>query len=116
MYLPMMRSPANLGWYAQSTRSPALLGRHLGWYAQTTQSPALLGRIPGGLGRFGQNGTQILGLTVDPTLLALGLGALLVGVYLFGGGRPKRKARRLRQKIARSQERLSALRSEYATA
>jgi hypothetical protein len=106
MYLPNMRSASNLGWYARTTQSPALLGRYI---------RQQIGRIPGGFGRLGQNGTQILGLTVDPTLLALGVGALLVAVYLWGGTRPKRKARRLHRRISRSQERLAALRSEYAT-
>jgi hypothetical protein len=52
------------------------------------------------------DGTQILGTTIDPTLLALGLGALLLAVYLWGGGRPKRRAHRLRRKISRSQAKL----------
>lgn len=53
--------------------------------------------------------TQILGLTIDPTLLLAGGIALLLAVYLFGGGRPRRKARRLRRRISRAQQQLQSL-------
>jgi hypothetical protein len=57
----------------------------------------------------GDASTDILGVSVDPTLLGLGLVALLGAVYLFGGTRPKRKARRLRKRISRSQAQLREL-------
>jgi len=71
----------------------------------------------GGLGTFnpraryltGLGQTQIFGVEVDPTLLALGLVALLGAIYLFGGTRPKRRARRLRRRIASAQSKLRAI-------
>jgi hypothetical protein len=60
-----------------------------------------------GLSGLGQ--TEIAGLTVDPMLLGLGAIALLGAFYLFGSGRPRRKARRLRSKISRSQRKLQEL-------
>jgi len=57
----------------------------------------------------GMGQTEILGLSVDPTMLALGAAALLAAFYLIGSGRPKRKARRLRKKISRAQSQLRAL-------
>lgn len=57
--------------------------------------------------RLGQ--TEIFGIEVDPTLLALGIVALIAAVYLFGGGRPKRKARRLRRRISKAQTQLRAI-------
>lgn len=66
------------------------------------------------LSGLGQNETQILGVSVDPTLLALGLGAAFLAIYLLGGHRPKRRARRLRKKISRAQSQLRALGAEYA--
>lgn len=66
--------------------------------------------VNGGMGRMGDDaGTQILGLTVDPTLLIAGVGVLLLAVYLLGSGKPKRKARRLRRRISRSQQQLRDL-------
>lgn len=63
--------------------------------------------VTGGLGRLGQ--TEIFGMEVDPTMLALGLVALLAAIYLLGSGKPKRKARRLRRRISRSQAQLRDL-------
>lgn len=63
----------------------------------------------GGMGDDGDNTTEILGAPVDPTMLGLGIGALLLAVYLFGSGKPRRKARRLRRKISRSQAKLRSL-------
>ena len=74
----------------------------LGWY-QRAEYPLPTTSMSG----LGQ--TQILGLTVDPTLLALGIAALLGAVYLFGGKRPQRKTRRLRRRITRAQRELQAM-------
>lgn len=61
--------------------------------------------VAGGLG----DTTQIFGVQVDSTVLIAGIGVLLLGVYLLGSGKPKRKARRLRRRISRSQQQLRAL-------
>lgn len=61
--------------------------------------------VNGGMG----DDTQILGVSVDPTLLIAGVGVLLLAVYLLGSGKPKRKARRLRKRISRSQQQLRDL-------
>jgi len=53
--------------------------------------------------------TQILGLSVDPTMLALAGVAILAIFYLWGTGRPKRRAHRLRRKISKSQAQLRAI-------
>ena len=65
--------------------------------------------MPTQSGGLGDATTQVMGLTVDPTLLAMGLVALLAAMYLFGGGRPKRKARRLRKRISTAQSQLRGL-------
>lgn len=65
--------------------------------------------VNGGMGRMGDSTTQILGVTVDPTMLALGVVALLGAIYLLGSGKPKRKARRLRKRISKSQQQLRDL-------
>lgn len=92
-----------MGFYIQNSFPLPTTGRG-SWLLQPgapSQQPA----YNGGLGAT----TQIFGLTVDPTLLALGVVALLGAVYLFGSGKPKRRARRLRKRISRSQEQLRAL-------
>lgn len=61
------------------------------------------------LSGLGQNETQILGVTVDPTLLALGAAALFAVFYLTGRGAPRRKRRRLQRKISRAQSQLRAI-------
>lgn len=61
------------------------------------------------LSGLGQNETQILGLTVDPTLLAIGVGVAFLAVYLLGSGRPRRRAHRLRKKISKAQTKLRAI-------
>jgi len=62
------------------------------------------------LSGFGQDeSTQILGTSVDPTLLAVGVGLLFVAVYFLGSGRPRRKRRRLQRKISRTQAQLRAI-------
>ena len=89
------------------TGAPAQAGG-LGWYQRArfvVPTSSLSGMA---------QSTQIFGLTVDPTLLAAGLGALFLAVYLMGGRRPKRRARRLRKKISRAQGELRSLGAEYS--
>lgn len=57
----------------------------------------------------GMGQTEIGGVEIDPTLLAAGAGVLLLVMYLFGSGRPKRRARRLRKSISRRQAQLREL-------
>ena len=60
-------------------------------------------------GGLGQNEITAFGLSIDPTLLAMGSVLLIAAVYLFGRGAPKRKGRRLRKRITRAQSQLRGL-------
>jgi hypothetical protein len=65
--------------------------------------------VNGGLVGYLADDTTIAGVAVDPVTLALGLAALIAVFYLLGRGAPKRKARRLRRRIGKSQAALKRL-------
>lgn len=75
--------PTNTKWGGISTLSGILPGGGLRYF-RPNQTMAR-GFIPGG--GLGDDSTD--GLTVDPTLLAWGIGALAVGAFLFGRKKPK---------------------------
>lgn len=106
---PLGQRPPSMQYYVPNTYAVPTTGR-----GPFLLQPGVTGgpMASGHMGYLGQ--TDILGVSVDPTLLALGIGALLLAVYLFGGKRPQRKRRRLRSKIARAQTRLRQLEAEQA--
>lgn len=107
-----------MGWYMRGVQSPALLG----WYMPGVQSPSLLSGLGAGSGsgRFNrsvargvyqlpfvesapQGGYGLGQLSVDPTLLLLGIGTLAAAMFLLGGKTMprfrRRRAARLRRRL-----------------
>jgi|SRR5579872_633838 len=86
--------PINTKWGGESTLSGilpggGLRGGRMGYFRPNFAMAR--GMYPGrGLGRLGDDTT---GIAVDPTTLGLGIGALALGMFLFGRKHPKRRGR-----------------------
>jgi hypothetical protein len=99
--------PINTKWGGESTLSGilpggGLRGPSIGRMSYFRPNFAMArGLYPGGgLGRMGD-------VAIDPTMLGLGIGALALGMFLFGRKHPKRARRRGRVRRALSELRRS---------
>lgn len=88
--------PINTKWGGTSTLTGLLPGGGLRGYFRPNFAMAR-GNYPGGGHAFNSG----LGdLTVDPSLLGIGIGALALGMFLFGRKHPKRARKRGRLRRA----------------
>jgi hypothetical protein len=94
--------PINTKWGGESTLSGLLPGGGLRGLRYFRPNFAMArGMYPGrGLGRMGDDTTAV---AVDPTMLGIGIGALALGMFLFGRKHPKRGRRRGRLRRALSE-------------